>query len=96
MVKGKQKGLPTMEDMGQIPELDEAATEYAAIRDKQMRLTDAQIEQRDKLHKLMRKHAKMKYECEGIILELIPGEESIKVKVYKKKSDEDAGDEDNF
>jgi lipase chaperone LimK len=90
MVKKKQEALPGMEDMAQIPELDEAATEYAAIRDERMKLTGEEVEKRSELHELMRKHEKMKYSYEGISIERIPGEESIKVKVRKEKSDEEA------
>lgn len=92
----KSQDLPGMEDRG-IPGLDDAAAEYAAIRDARMDLNKQEIELKSRLKVLMHKHKKTHYAHDGIEIDLIPpdGEESIKVKIAKPKTKVDTdGDEE--
>lgn len=88
MARKKQEALPGMQDMAQIPELEEAALEYASVRDERIQLTEQEAEFKSRVHELMKKHGKMTYKCEDITIERIPGEETIKVKVKKETKDD--------
>lgn len=56
----KQKSLPTMEDTA-IEEIEEAALDYAKVRDRRMQLTDQEVTAKDLLLTAMQKHKKMAY-----------------------------------
>jgi len=86
----KQEELPGMENMADIPELEEAALDYAAIRDDRMKLMGEEVEKKTGLLGLMKKHGRKTYTCENITIELVPGEETVKVKVKKEKMHEEA------
>lgn len=59
------------------------------IRDKRMALTVKEVEARDGVLVLMKKHKKRHYAADGIEVEVITEKEKVKVKV----ADEDADDE---
>ena len=90
MGRKKQAALPGMEELGDIPEIEEAALDYASIRDERMKLTEKEVELKGALLEAMRKHKRMKYASEDLTIERVSGKETIKVKVKKDKSEEEA------
>ena len=88
----KQETLPTMEDRA-IKPLQDAAHEYAEIRDERIALNQREADLKNKVRTLMHKHNKTRYAYEGVEIELLPpdGEEQVKVKV-KKPADGDPGE----
>jgi len=83
--------LPGLEDHA-IKPLDTAAAEYADIRDQRMDLTRQEVDLKARTLKLMKKYGKTKYQHNGILIEIEPGAETIKVRV--KKVDELPDDAD--
>jgi len=83
--------LPGLEDHA-IRALDNAAAEYADIRDQRMALTTQEVDLKARAMKLMKKYGKTTYRHNGIEITIEPGEESIKVRV--KKPDEELDDAD--
>jgi len=74
--------LPGMEDHAIRP-LDHLAADYADIRDQRMELTRQEVDLKARTMKLMKKYGKTKYQHNGILIEIEPGEETIKVRVKK-------------
>ena len=66
-----------------IPEIDKAAEKYVNIRDKRMLLTEDEIEAKGLLTELMKKHSLKTYRYDERLVELKPGEETVKVKKVK-------------
>ena len=87
--KAKQEDLPGMENR-QIPDLDEAAREYAEGRDERMEMTRKEVELKTNLIEMMHKHKKKTYIYDGIEIELVPEGEKVKVKVRKEKEEAEA------
>jgi hypothetical protein len=87
--KAKNQDLPGMEDRS-IKGLEDVASEYADIRDRRMALLQEEIELKGKAMKLMKKHGKSEYRRDGIEITIVPGEETIKVKIKKDVSEDDA------
>jgi hypothetical protein len=85
--KAKDQDLPGMEDRS-IRALEEVASEYADIRDRRMALLQEEIELKGRAMRLMKKHGKSEYRRDGIEILIVPGEESIKVRVKKVSDDE--------
>lgn len=85
--------LPGMEDHA-IKALDNAAAEYADIRDQRMDLTRQEVDLKSRTMKLMKRHGKTTYKHNGISIEVVAGDESIKVKV-KLPSEEPNADDPN-
>ena len=79
--KLKQKHFKGMEPPS-IPAIDQAAEEYADIRDSRMELTKEEVELQEKLKELMEKHKLTSYEYDG---NLVTISADTKVKVKKKK-----------
>lgn len=69
-----------------IKEIDEAADEYVRVRNARMRATEREVERRDILEALMKKHELKSYEFEDKRVELAVTE---KVKVKKVGEDTD-------
>jgi hypothetical protein len=90
MVRGKQDRLPGTE--GSIPELESLSHEYAASRDERMSLLKKEVELKTKLREAMHKNELTKYVYQDICIEIVPGEEKLKVVVAKDgaETDEDA------
>lgn len=77
----KQGHLPGMKPPS-IKELDSLADDYTEVRDERMRLTETEIDKRDLLQAMMKKHNLHRYEYDGKVIEVVADE---KVKVSKKK-----------
>lgn len=86
--KKKQEDLPGMEDR-QLDDLEQAATSYAGIRDQRMELNKEEIELKGTLLTLMKKHGKETYKHDGIEINIVHEEETVKVKVAKEKEEEE-------
>jgi hypothetical protein len=83
----RKQALPSMEDRA-IQPLEDAAHEYAAVRDQRMALNAEEVGLKAKLLRLMKHHGKQTYARDGISVEIIVEEESVKVRVKKPESDE--------
>lgn len=90
--KGRQEALPGMESR-KIKALQDAALDYAEIRDQRQALTAQEVELKGKLIDLMHKYDKETYTYQGVTITLIHEEESVRVKVAKQKSEEDETEE---
>lgn len=89
----KQKALPGMEDR-KLKDLNDAAEAYAEKRDARMELLREEVTLKNRVHDLMRSHKKTKYVYENLEIEIMPGEEKLRVKVHQENVAEgDQGDE---
>lgn len=84
----KQARLPGTED-SKIQELHDAASEYADIRDQRQQLTTQEVDLKAKLLKAMKKHKKTEYDFDGVHIELVTEEETVKVRIKKASDDEE-------
>lgn len=89
--KPKQDALPGLENR-KIKALQDAAMDYADIRDQRVALTAQEVELKQKLIDLMHKHERETYTYQGVTITLIHEEESVKVKIAKQKTDESDND----
>jgi Zn/Cd-binding protein ZinT len=93
MAKPKTQDLPGMEDRA-IKPLQEAALEYAGIRDQRMALNTQEADLKKRVRTLMHKHkpGQTRYAYDGVEIELVPpeGEEGVKVRIKKLKEDGEA------
>ena len=87
----RQDSLPTMENR-KIKALQDAAMDYANIRDQRVALSAQEVDLKQKLIDLMHKHEKETYTYQGVTITLVMEQENVKVKIAKK--DKDADDED--
>jgi len=78
----RQEDLPGTEDRA-IKPLEQAAAEYADIRDQRMELNESEAQLKANLLKLMKKHGKTVYHRDGITITVVSEEESVKVRVKK-------------
>jgi hypothetical protein len=78
----KEQRLPGTD--GGIPELETLSYEYAAIRDQRMALLKQEVDLKTKILSEMHKNSLMVYKYQDLQLEIIPGEEKIKVVVEKE------------
>lgn len=85
--------LPGMENHA-IKALDLLAADYADIRDSRMDLTRQESELKQRTMKLMKKHGKTRYQHNGVLIEIEPGEETIKVRVKKPGDEPEDSDAD--
>jgi hypothetical protein len=83
----RQQELPGTEDRA-IQPLEDAAQDYAAIRDQRIALNAEEIGLKAKLLRLMKHHGKQAYHRDGVSIEIVAEEETVKVRV--KKADDDA------
>ena len=83
----KTDRLPGMEE-SKIQPLQDKAIAYAEIRDKRQKLTSEEVELKAELLKLMKKYKKTEYEFEGVKIELVMEEETVKVKIKKVVEEE--------
>lgn len=90
--KGIQGRLPGT--VNSIQELDDLGLEYAAIRDERMELSRKEVALKDKVHQCMKAHNRKTYKYGEVEIELIPGEEEVKVRV-KKPQEQSPEDPDN-
>jgi hypothetical protein len=89
MSEAQPQRLPGMED-AQLEALHAAALEYAGIRDQRQKLTAQEVELKARLLRLMKESGKDSYEYDGVEVELVTVEETVKVKVRKKDDERDA------
>ena len=95
----RQADLPGTEDRT-IKALEDAAFQYAEIRDQRIDLNKSESDLKSTLLALMKKHGKKTYTRDGISIELVAEAETVKVKVRKAGEDaeevdanEDAGEQ---
>ena len=89
----KKPARPRQQDLIEdraIKPLEEAASDYADIRDERMRLTEQETGLKARLLSLMKKYRKTTYDRDGVHIEIVHEEETVKVRVKKL----DAGGED--
>ena len=94
--KGKQLQIEGTERHERIPEIEEAAERYAEVRDTRMEWTKKEVQARELVRGLMKKHQLQIYECDGedLTVELLPaGEEKVKVKRRESGEDDVDGDD---
>ena len=75
-----QKRLPGTEDAA-IEELEEAAQSYAKVRDQRVALSRREIDQKDILLKIMKRHKKTVYRHGNVSIEIIQEDELLKVRI---------------
>ena len=85
--KPRQERLPGTED-AEIKPLQDAAEEYADIRDQRQALTTQGVDLKKKVIRLMHKYEKTEYHYNGVDIELVMEEESVKARVKKLKDGE--------
>jgi hypothetical protein len=90
--KGRQKRLPGMAD-AKLEALHNAALSYAEIRDQRQALTKQEVELKGSLLTLMHKSKKDHYEYNGVTIDLVAEQETVKVRVAKAKLDDDTPEE---
>jgi hypothetical protein len=78
----RQKDLPGMTDR-KIKDLHEKAEEYADVRDQRQALTPKEVALKAELLSLMKKHKLDKYAYNGVEVERITEEETVKVRIRK-------------
>jgi hypothetical protein len=88
----RQDALPGLENR-KIKALQDAAMDYADIRDQRVALTSQEVELKQKLIDLMHKHDRETYTYNGVTITLVHEEESVKVKVSKPKAEESEEEE---
>jgi hypothetical protein len=88
MAKHKSVDLPGMVGDGveekRIKAIDDAADLYTDARDKRMTLGEQEVERREKLLDLMKKHGLKRYQYDGQMVEITDG---LKVKKIKPPKD---------
>lgn len=84
----RQQRLPGMKD-AKITALQNAAMDYAEIRDARQELTKKEVDLKARVMNLMHKHNKETYDYQGVHIELVHEQESVKVRIKKAETDED-------
>jgi hypothetical protein len=84
----RQPNLPGIED-NKIAELEAAALEYADGRDERMEMTKREVELKTRLLGLMHKHHRTSYKCGDIEINVVPKDETVKVRIHKEKESSD-------
>ena len=90
--KARQKRLPGMQD-AKLEALHNAALSYAEIRDQRQALTKQEVDLKGSLLTLMHRHKKDHYEYNGVTVDLVAEQETVKVRVKKAKQDPDEPEE---
>lgn len=85
----KNQDLPGMSNR-KIKPLEELAAQYADLRDRRQAIGRDEAELKQKTIAAMKKLGKTAYQRDGISIELLPGEETIKVRVKPPADDADA------
>jgi hypothetical protein len=86
----RSQDLPGMEDRN-LADLEEVAIEYAQLRDERMALTKQEVALKARTLALMQKYSRTTYRREGLEIERVTPDETVKVRVLKAGY---AGDED--
>jgi len=82
--KGKQKRLPEMED-AEIEEIEEAARAYVSVRDKRIAASRKEIDAKDTLLDVLKKHKKKHYHHGALDCEIVPEGERLRVKITEEE-----------
>jgi hypothetical protein len=85
--RAKQENLPGMEQR-EIRALQNAAHEYAEVRDQRMELTADEVKLKGKLLGLMKENKLEKYKYQDVEIRVVHEEETIKVRIIKPKKAE--------
>ena len=78
--KGKQARLPQMEDAA-IEDIEEAASIYAEHRDKRIAVFRKELDAKDTLLQVMKRHKKRSYNHGGCEIEIVPEGEKLRVRI---------------
>lgn len=78
----KQTDLPGMENR-HLEDLEEAARNYAGVRDRRMALTRQETDLKDVLLTLMKRHAKVIYRVAEMEIKIVAKDETVKVKMLE-------------
>src|SRR6266850_786549 len=84
----RQPRLPGMQD-AKISGLHNAALDYAEIRDQRQELTTQEVDLKQRLIKLMHDNSKETYDYNGVHIELVHEDETVKVRIKRIKEGED-------
>lgn len=76
----KQERLPGMEDTA-IEEIEEKARSYAHIRDNRMALLKQEVDLKELLLTLMKRHGKTEYHRDGIEITIVQKAEKVRVRL---------------
>lgn len=79
----RQKPLPGMEDR-QIERLQDAAMEYAEMRDARIAATASEVQSKKALLDLMHSYKKTRYVHGNVYVEIVPEGEKLKVKILEE------------
>ena len=79
----RQKSLPGMEDR-QIEKLQDAALEYAEMRDARIAASASEVQSKQALLDLMHSYKKTRYTHGNVYVEIVPEGEKLKVKILKE------------
>lgn len=85
----RQQDLPGMTDR-KLKDLHDACLDYVEKRDARMEMLKVEVDLKDKIKKLLKKHKMEHYEYDGVIADLVVEEETVKVRAPKKKLEEEA------
>lgn len=83
----RQPRLPGMND-AKISSLHNAALDYVEIRDQRQELTTQEVELKGRLIKLMHDNGKETYDYNGVHIELVHEDETVKVRIKRQKEDD--------
>jgi hypothetical protein len=84
----RDRKLPGIDD-GPIREIEQAAADYADVRDRRMELTSDETQRKQALLALMHKHRKTHYKRNGLEITLEAGQENVKVKMKPPTEEDD-------
>ena len=90
--KSRSPRLPGLED-SVIQPLEHAALAYADIRDQRMELSKQEVSLKGELLTLLKKHGKTHYQRDGITVDLVTEEETVRVRVHKPGKEEAEAEE---
>ena len=85
----RQERLPGMKD-AKISALQNAALDYAEIRDQRQELTKQEVDLKTRVINLMHKHGKDTYDYQNVHIELVTEEETVKVRIKRQKVADDS------
>lgn len=93
-----KRGRPRQQDLIEdraIKPLEDAAEDYAEVRDERMELTKKETSSKRELLALMKKHGKEKYHRGPITVKVIVQKETVQVRIRKNVEAEPAGEDVN-
>lgn len=79
----KQKRLPGVDDP-EIEEIEEAAENYADTRDKRIAMLKKELDLKDVVLQVMKRHKKTSYRHGNLEIEIVPEGEKLKVKINEE------------